>query len=67
LLPQYSFAWLASPPELAATVLVATGFGAMTANLAVAKAPCVNHQIADHNQHRHQHQSRLSSPPTSLT
>merc|ERR1711935_650502 len=47
---QYFFAWLASPPELAASVLVATGLGAITAKLAVAKAPFVNHQIAEPHQ-----------------
>merc|ERR1712129_611098 len=55
MLRQYYFAWLASPPELAASVLVATGLGAITAKLAVAKAPFVNHQIAEPHQARHRH------------
>jgi hypothetical protein len=61
LLPQYSFAWRALPPELAATVLVATGFGAMTAKMAVAKAQCVKHQIAKASHqapHRRHHRNQ---------
>merc|ERR550532_705657 len=41
------FCLAGTAPELAATVLVATGFGAITAKRDVAKAHVVKHQIAD--------------------